>query len=264
MDDCPVTEEHIRFYKENGYVQFKDFFSRDEVGDLRDALDHSVKHNRERIPGGKGQMSEDYNRVFNQLVNLWTDYPAVKPYTFHPGLAESARRLSEARNVRLYHDHALIKPPGEKSLETNWHQDAPYWPMDPVGSLSAWIAVDDVDLNNGCLKFIPGSHKYERLKAIELGSGGDSIVARMEQAEKPVGNPVVMNMPAGGVTFHHGCTFHYAAPNRSDRFRRALAIIYIPDYTIFLGGKDAAGAKDEMEVGKPWDHPVHPILAGNG
>ncbi len=61
MDDCPVTEEHIRFYKENGYVQFKDFFSRDEVGHLRDALNHSVEHNRERILGGKGQMSEDYN-----------------------------------------------------------------------------------------------------------------------------------------------------------------------------------------------------------
>ncbi len=206
MGRCPVTEEHRRFYKENGYVQFKDFFSRDEVGHLRDALDHSVEHNRERILGGKGQMSEDYNRVFNQLVNLWTDYPAVKAYTFHPGLAESARRLSGARHVRLYHDHALIKPPGETSLETNWHQDAPYWPMDPVGSLSAWIALDDVDLNNGCLH----------------------------------------------------------TPNRSDRFRRALAIIYIPDYTIFLGGKDAAGAKDEMEVGKPWDHPIHPILAGNG
>ena len=66
----------------------------------------------------------------------------------------------------------------------------------------------------------------------------------------------------GGVTFHHGCTFHYAGPNRSDRPRRAFAIIYIPDYTRFTGGKDAAGAAEEMEIGGPWDHVIHPIVAG--
>ena len=72
-----------------------------------------------------------------------------------------------------------------------------------------------------------------------------------------------MEMPAGGVTFHHGCTFHYAGANRSHQPRRAFAIIYIPDYVFFTGRGDAAGAADEMVAGGPWDHPVHPILAGN-
>lgn len=164
--------------------------------------------------------------------------------------------------MRLYHDHALIKPPGEKSRETNWHQDAPYWPMNPVGALSAWIAVDDVDLQNGCMQFIPGSHKYGKLEPIKLGVDGESVVEKMKQAGQTVGEPAVMDMPAGGVTFHHGCLFHYATPNRSDRPRRAFAIIYIPDYAVFTGGREAAGAGEEMEAGKPWDHPLHPILAG--
>ena len=65
-------------------------------------------------------MSEEYERVFNQMVNLWTDYPDAKEIAFHPRLAETARRLSGCRHVRIYHDHAMIKPPGQTSKETNW------------------------------------------------------------------------------------------------------------------------------------------------
>ena len=60
------------------------------------------------------------------MVNLWTDYPAVKEFSFNERLADSARRLAEARDVRIYHDHAMIKPGGEESRATNWHQDHPY------------------------------------------------------------------------------------------------------------------------------------------
>ncbi|MDE2706127.1 MAG: phytanoyl-CoA dioxygenase family protein, partial [Gemmatimonadota bacterium] len=171
--------------------------------------------------------------------------------------------LSGCRLVRIYHDHAMIKPPGQTSKETNWHQDAPYWPMDPVGALSAWIAVDDVTADNGCLHFVPGSHQYERLEPIKLGVAGESIVGKMKEQGYDVPEPVTMDMQAGGVTFHHGCTFHYAGPNQTAAPRRAFAIIYMPDYTTFTGTHDAAGAADEMEAGGPWDHPLHPILAGD-
>ena len=75
------------------------------------------------------------------MVNLWTDYPQARDIAFDARLGEYARQLSRCRYVRIYHDHAMIKPPGQVSKQTNWHQDAPYWPMDPVGALSAWIAV---------------------------------------------------------------------------------------------------------------------------
>jgi ectoine hydroxylase-related dioxygenase (phytanoyl-CoA dioxygenase family) len=71
-----------------------------------------------------------------------------------------------------------------------------------------------------------------------------------------------MPMRAGGVTFHHGCTFHYATPSRTERPRWAYAIIYIPDYVRFTGGSDPAGAAGEMTPGGPWEHPLHPVLAG--
>ena len=263
MSQSPVTPAGVEFYQEHGYIQFTEFFNTDEIATLRNAIDHAIADNRERIVGaeGGGRGSEDYERVFNQMVNLWTDYPEVKTFSFHEKLAESARRLSQSESVRIYHDHAMIKPGGQDSKETNWHQDQPYWPMDPLGPLSAWVAVDDVTIENGCLHFCPGSHKFGKQEGIKLGVEGESIVTKMKERGHDVADPVAMEMPAGGITFHHGCNFHYAGPNKTDKPRRAFAVIYIPDYVSFTGGKDAAGAQDEMTPDGPWDHPLHPILA---
>ncbi|MBT4498657.1 MAG: hypothetical protein HOC74_13095, partial [Gemmatimonadetes bacterium] len=138
--DSPVTPQDAEFYWENGYIQYKNFFAPEEIATLRTTIDQAIADNRERIKGAEqgGRLSDDYERVFNQMVNLWTDFPAAREISFHARLAESARRLAEASHVRIYHDHAMIKPGGQASKETNWHQDAPYWPMEPVGALSAW------------------------------------------------------------------------------------------------------------------------------
>ena len=263
MSDLLVMQEDIEAYKENGFIQFKSFFSKQETATLRAAIDDAITQNRARIVGadGGGRGSEAYERVFNQMVNLWTDYPEVKAFSFNERLADTARRLSEAASVRIYHDHAMIKPGGQESKPTNWHQDQPYWPMDPLGPLSAWVAVDDVSVENGCLHFCPGSHKFGKQEGIKLDVEGESIVTKMKERGHDVADPIAMEMPAGGVTFHHGCNFHYAGPNRTDQPRRAFAVIYIPDYVTFTGGRDAAGAADEMETGGAWAHPLHPVLA---
>ena len=262
-DIHPLSTAEIAFYQENGFVQLKNFFSADEIAVLRQAIDHAIEHQRARILGADndGRGSEEYERVFNQMVNLWTDYPAVKEFTFRARLAACARQLAQAQHIRIYHDHAMIKPAGQASKETNWHQDAPYWPMDPVGSLSAWIAVDTVHVENGCLHFVPGSHKFGKQEPIKLGVEGESIVDKMREKGFSVAEPAAQEMEAGGVTFHHGCNFHYAGPNRSDAPRRAFAVIYIPNYVHFTGGHEAAGGGAEMKAGGPWDHPLHPILS---
>ncbi len=266
MTDTPVTPSDIESYQEDGFIRYRGFFSSDEIAGLRASVDDAIARNRERIVGaeGGGRSSGVYERVFNQMVNLWTDYPEVKAFSFNERLAETARQLSKSESVRIYHDHALVKPGGQESKETNWHQDHPYWPMDPIGSLSAWIAIDDVTVENGCLHFCPGSHKFGLQEGIKLDVEGESIVSKMQERGHDVADPVPMEMEAGGVTFHHGCNFHYAGPNQTEEPRRALAIIYIPDYVSFTGGRDAAGAQDEMVAGGPWDHPLHPVIAGPG
>ena len=263
--DCPTTPEDITQFQENGYISYPNFFTAEEIQELAEAMDHAVETNRARIQGAKnaGRVGKEYDLGFNQMVNMWTDYAGARKIALNKRLAESARRLSQAQNIRIYHDHALIKPPGAESKETNWHQDFPYWGgMDRPGALYAWVADDNVYNENGCMHFVPGSHKFGKQEAIKLSVEGESIVDRMKEQGHEVAEPQTIELPAGGVTFHHGCNFHHAGANRSDSPRRAFAIIYIPDYVLFTGKKDAVGAEDEMEVGKPWDHPLHPVLAG--
>jgi ectoine hydroxylase-related dioxygenase (phytanoyl-CoA dioxygenase family) len=261
MNPNHIGSEEVGFFQENGYLQIPGFFSKEEIAELGNALDKTVDEKRERILGGGRETDDDYNRVFNQMVNLWVDCENIRRYSFDARLAEVARKISKCKRLVIYHDHGLIKPGGEQSKATNWHQDAPYWPMEQVGALSAWIAVDDVTVDNGCMQFIPGSHKYGRLAPVALSTEGASVLKDIEETDIEVEiEPVVMDMEAGGVTFHHGCTFHYATPNRTRSPRRALAIIYIPEYVNY-NGRWNAGGDQTLNPGEPFGGASHPILA---
>ena len=91
MREIPSAD--IDFYQENGYIRYTDFFSNDEVQSLADAIDHAIISERERILGANngGRGSDRYERVFNQMVNMWYDYPQVKSFAFNHQLAETAR-----------------------------------------------------------------------------------------------------------------------------------------------------------------------------
>ena len=261
MNPNKINRNHVDFFQENGYLKISRFFSQEAVLELRNALDCAVASKRERMLGGGGETDDDYNRVFNQMVNLWVDYEIIRKYSFDTRLAEVARKISRCKRLVIYHDHGLIKPGGEQSKATNWHQDAPYWPMEQVGALSAWIALDDVNLENGCMQFIPGSHKYGRLAPVALSTEGASVLKDIEKTNIEIEvEPVVMEMEAGSVTFHHGCTFHYATPNQTSCPRRALAIIYIPEYVNYNGQRNAGGDPN-LKPGEPFQGLMHPILA---
>ena len=117
MTETMVDPAEVEFFQNNGYIQYHNFLSLEEVASLRQALDDAVAIQRERIVGAEkgGRESEDYERVFNQMINLWTDYPQAKEIAFHLHLGEYARQLSRCQHVRIYHDHAMIKPPGQEA-----------------------------------------------------------------------------------------------------------------------------------------------------
>ena len=108
------------------------------------------------------------------------------------------------------------------SKHTPWHQDLVYWPMNEPGALSAWIPVDDVDENNGCMKFVPGSHKLGKLTGIDLVNPQD-IFEFTEGTDVSEKRAVIVPLKKGSCTFHHGLTFHYAHANKTDKPRRVFS-----------------------------------------
>ena len=129
-------------------------------------------------------------------------------------------------NIQLFHDQALYKPAGDGGA-VFWHQDNGYWRCKPPNLVSCWLTLDDVDKENGAMHVIPQSH--HRLVEHEKSSSTNALFDVGEAV--PQDQNVVINLPAGGVMFHHCQTAHYTPPNRTDRLRRAFAIHFMPPGT---------------------------------
>lgn len=256
--DYPLTDEQVRFYRENGYVQLFDVLTPEELEETRAALEDANQltldarhHTSARNP--------EYEQIFVQKVNLWTVHEGMRKYVHSHKIAEIARRLAGTPRVRLWHDHALIKMPGD-SKPSAWHQDLPYWPMNEPGALSCWMALDDVDERNGCMQFVPKSHLWGKFEPIRLVDAQD-LFALVPEPESKDFTPVIMRMPAGSCTFHNGPTFHYASSNQTDRPRRAMITIYMPEGITFNGRPHVVTDGLGLEVGGPIAGEMFPVLA---
>jgi ectoine hydroxylase-related dioxygenase (phytanoyl-CoA dioxygenase family) len=118
-----------------------------------------------------------------------------------------------------------------------WHQDAPLWPiLAPMTEVSAWVALDDVDESNGCMRMVPGSHQWGNsigfLRSIEAFDG---LPAEYEGHRVEVRSCPVCK---GEVHFHHAMTWHGSPVNTSSRPRRAIALHYMTDETRYVASGD--------------------------
>src|SRR5450631_2243397 len=176
-----VTSDQIAFYQENGYVIIEDFLSGDELSHWRNAVDEAVENRKGfKLPGrasvyGKGDDKEKdyYDKVFEQLLNLWQDNDKVKELMTDKRIGKMAAALAGVDGIRIWHDQALIKKPWANP--TSWHLDTPYWSFSDRRALSIWVALDDSTLTNGCLFFIPGSHKKTTFENPGIGKNMGAI-----------------------------------------------------------------------------------------
>ncbi|GIN71823.1 SnoK protein [Bacillus sp. J14TS2] len=225
-----LSEEQIAYYQENGFVQVDNVLSTDEVAELRTFMDE-VMNNKSRSSIQTSEQDDAYYKVLNQRVNTWRDHGGMARFVLSERLAGMASQLIGNKGIRLFHDHALLKMPND-SKETPWHQDFPYWPMEEDGALSIWLTLDDVDKQNGCMKFLPKTHRLKELNAVDLVDGHD-IFKDVKGLDKDKAKTVPLK--AGSCTFHHGLTLHSAYSNQTNKPRRVLAIIFMPDGTVFNG-----------------------------
>ena len=166
-----------------------------------------------------------YEQSFIQCQNLWEDCPEVRPLTFHPAVAGAAAQLLGADAIRIWHDQALYKEPGGR--DTDAHQDQPYWPIAETATITAWIPFDGSTLENGAMGYVPGSHRLGLRKFVNIFTGPPEDTLALDGLRQRA--PVYVEVPPGAVAFHHGLTFHLAAPNRTERTRRVHTAIYFAD-----------------------------------
>ncbi|SEO76860.1 phytanoyl-CoA dioxygenase family protein [Paenibacillus sp. OV219] len=230
-----ISEDKVRFYRENGFVQIDNVLSPEELEELRQHMDETMN-----AQGGRGVQTSEaggaYFKVLNQRVNTWRDHGGMARFVLGERFADLGKQLTGFDGIRLFHDHALLKMPGDSKV-TPWHQDRPYWPIEgdkPMIAFSIWVALDDVDEHNGCMMFVPKSQKIRNLKGVDLVTPED-IFEQEGAKELDRNTAVICRMKAGSCTFHDGMTFHFAHANSTDKPRRALAIIFLEDGTRYSG-----------------------------
>ena len=190
-----------------------------------------------------------YAQSFHQCINLWEDYPAIRPLTFHPRVGRAAAELLDVDGVRLWHDQALYKEAGGRA--TDPHQDHGYWPIRETDTVTAWIPFRGSTLANGAMGYLPGSHLVGVRKFVNIFAAEDAS-ALMDLPEIRAIEPMYVEVPRGSVAFHHGLTVHMAKPNTTDADRAVHTVIYLADGCTRRNAMwHPSVDRDGIEVGAP-------------
>jgi phytanoyl-CoA hydroxylase len=147
-------------------------------------------------------------------------------------------------NIALFASHYIAKRPydGQSVL---WHQDGTFWPLEPMEVVTLWLAADDADVENGCLRVMPGTQNQLLLKLDELEKhdDGKNVLGtgiRPDQLDESRAVDIVLK--AGSVEIHHPNVIHGSNANTSPRWRRGLTIRYIPASTHIISEERWASA----------------------
>ena len=130
-------------------------------------------------------------------------------------------------DIILWNTHLFLKPPGD-GKEVPWHQDGQYWPIRPLATCSLWIALDEVNEENGAMRYVPGSHQGE-LYAHHTDNGDHLCLNQvLDEGQLPLEDAPYVRLMPGQFSLHDVNLVHGSAANRSTRRRCGFAIRYMP------------------------------------
>ena len=236
-----VTDEQIAHYQREGYLIVENFLDTQEVADVNAGIDACIEMMGDRLVTGKmadklkGRQDSYYKNLFLQKINLWRINKTILDLFINPALGEMLCTLADIDGIRVFHDQLLEKPAWGNP--TSWHLDNPNWIFHSCDAVSMWIALTDVNVQNGCMYYMPGSHKAAAFD--RKGEFSPNVGAIFEQyPEWKDKDPVPVILSPGDVALHNGMMAHAAGPNMTPRPRRAMTCAFMPDGAIFSGVQD--------------------------
>jgi phytanoyl-CoA hydroxylase len=232
-----LTPEQLEAYARDGYVVVEDLLSADEVAGLRERV-REYTHGGRPWNGIKVQIEPRVERG-----ELAVEHPGdgIRKIDFLVQNDDRFRRLGLHENIvsileqilgpdiKLFRNSLLLKPP-EVGSAKGMHQDSPYWPIEPMELCSCWFTLDDATPENGTMAVIPGGHKRGPLPHVHVTD--DYVV---DERYYDMSETVLTPIRAGGGLFFHSLLPHYTAPNRSNKWRRAIALSYMSARSKYTG-----------------------------
>ena len=238
-----LSDEQVESFREHGYVAGVRVLSDEQVDLLRAELDELVDPSHPRnglFYEFHTNESPDPSRVLFHALGAWRVSQGFHDLLWHPAFTVPAAQLLGGR-VRFWHDQLFCKPARHGGVVA-WHQDYSYWTRTvPVAHLSCWIGLDDSTRENGCVHYVPGSHRWPLLPVTGLAGDMDAIKSVLNDEQRAAFRPVAVELKRGEASFHHPLLVHGSFENRSARPRRAAVI------NVFRDGVRSASDRPPLE-----------------
>jgi ectoine hydroxylase-related dioxygenase (phytanoyl-CoA dioxygenase family) len=222
-----LSPTEIARFQQDGWVKPTYRLPRERVDSMRDALDDLIARNpgvrpeklvSAHIEGDNGEGVRG-NAAFLELAR-------------DPELVDLVSGIL-GEDVILWGCHVFCKPPVE-GYETPWHQDGHYWPIRPLATCTVWVALEDSDRGNGCLRVVPGSHAGRTLHPHLHEDRTDlTLNQRMAAGSFDEAQAVDVELEAGEMSLHDVYMIHGARANTSARRRTGVALRYMPATSLF-------------------------------
>lgn len=226
-----LSEEQVSFFDQNGYLSGMRILTNEQVEMLREQLTDLMNPNHDGhhlFYEFHSNESNDPSKVLFHALGAWRIKPGFHDILWHPAFVVPASQLFGGA-VRFWHDQLFCKPAKHGGVVA-WHQDYSYWTRTtPLRHLTCWIGLDDSTRDNGCVQYVPGSHRWPDLPITGLTGDMDAIQTVLTDEQRELFKPVAIELKKGECSFHHARLIHGSYANTTDRPRRATVINVFQD-----------------------------------
>jgi ectoine hydroxylase-related dioxygenase (phytanoyl-CoA dioxygenase family) len=266
-DNYKLTDQQIAFFHENGYLSGIKVLEEWQVDELNKELTEIMDINH---PGHNllyefhSNESTDPDKVLFHALGHWRMTPGFHDVLWNPAFITAAFQLLGNKAVRFWHDQLFCKPAKHGGVVA-WHQDYSYWTRTrPMQHLTAWTGLDDANIENGCLRYIPGSHKWGFLNKPVLTGEMEGLKAFLDDKQQELlKHSVPVEMKKGYAAFHHPLLVHGSFENNSAAPRRAFVINVFADGTCSDADEPLLEGVPVIKKGEKLQGRFFPLLTGS-
>ncbi len=207
-----LTSQQVEHYNREGYIRPISIYSKSEIDEIRSYFDNLLDNVMKE--GGDSYSISSAHLKYGPVWDMMHDSRIIDCV---------ADLLGD--DVVGWGSHFFCKMPHD-GKQVAWHQDSSYWPLTPSKALTVWLAIDDVDAENGPMKFIAGSHHSGHLTYRPSDSHEHNVLNQTIDNPEQYGTVVENHLEAGQISIHSDLLLHGSDANDSDRRRCALTIRY--------------------------------------
>jgi ectoine hydroxylase-related dioxygenase (phytanoyl-CoA dioxygenase family) len=261
--DAVVSASLVAAFQRDGVVLIPGLL-KEQVATLADAVEANMRAPSEFE---RSYRPADGSAMFFQDYCNWQRFEGYRRAVTETDMAEVAALLMRSRTARFFHEHVLVKEPGN-SMKTPWHQDQPYYLVEGRQSVSFWVPLDPVP-REIAIEYVAGSHKWgrdfrpQRFNGTALYEGDTSEPVPEVEAERERFTILGWAMePGDAVAFDFRC-LHGAPANTTANRRRAISFRWVGDDAVFAKRKGRTSPPFPhlvFEDGEPFDRPDFPVL----